>query len=135
MFDLIIKNKNTIILNLFKYNFIFIVIFSFLVIPFNNCAYGDNLTITTEIKNPLGNNINSIPTLVAKALEFVAKIAMPVIVFFIVYSGFLFIEARGNKDKLTTAKKTLSFTLIGAAVILGAFVIAKAISGTVEQLG
>lgn len=135
MFDLIIKNKNTIILNLFKYNFIFIMIFSFLVIPFNNCAYGDYLTITTEIKNPLGNNINSIPTLVAKALEFVAKIAMPVIVFFIVYSGFLFIEARGNKDKLTTAKKTLSFTLIGAAVILGAFVIAKAISGTVEQLG
>lgn len=135
MFDLIIKNKNTIILNLFKYNFIFIMIFSFLVIPFNNCAYGDKLTLTTEIKNPLGNNINSIPTLVAKALEFVAKIAMPVIVFFIVYSGFLFIEARGNKDKLTTAKKTLSFTLIGAAVILGAFVIAKAISGTVEQLG
>lgn len=135
MFDLIIKNKNTIILNLFKYNFIFIMIFSFLVIPFNNCAYGDILTLTTEIENPLGNNINSIPTLVAKALEFVAKIAMPVIVFFIVYSGFLFIEARGNKDKLTTAKKTLSFTLIGAAVILGAFVIAKAISGTVEQLG
>jgi hypothetical protein len=46
----------------------------------------------------------------------------------------MFIAARGNKDKLTTAKDSMLYTLIGAAIILGAFVISKLIGGTVEQI-
>ncbi len=57
-----------------------------------------------------------------------------VIAFFIIYVGFSFITAQGNKDKLSKAKDAMWYTLLGAAVILGAFVISKAIGGTVEQI-
>ena len=52
----------------------------------------------------------------------------------IIYSGFLFVAARGNSEKLTKAKDTLLYTIIGAAILLGAWAIATMISSTVLAL-
>ncbi|MBI2100669.1 MAG: hypothetical protein HYT47_01450 [Candidatus Vogelbacteria bacterium] len=86
------------------------------------------------ISNPLGS-INSISALITKILEIVVQIGLPAIALAIVYTGFLFVKARGNETELTQAKTTLFWTVIGAAVILGAFVIKTAICGTVTNLG
>jgi hypothetical protein len=118
-----------------KYSFIFVLVFSFFIsISANTLASGEGITLSTKIENPLGDEVDSLPKLIAKALEIVVKLGVPVIAFFVVYSGFMFIAARGNKDKLTTAKDSMLYTLIGAAIILGAFVISKLIGGTVEQI-
>ncbi len=87
------------------------------------------------ITNPLGGSVNTINALITKILEIVIQIGLPVIALSIVYTGFLFIKARGNEGELTKAKETLLWTVIGAGVILGAFVIQKAICGTIEGLG
>ena len=55
-------------------------------------------------------------------------------VFFIIWGGFLFVEARGNEAKLKKAKSVLWTTLIGICILLGATLIAKVIIGTIASI-
>lgn len=89
--------------------------------------------VSVGLENPLGK-IETINALVGKILDIVIQIGLPLVALAIVYTGFLFVKARGNESELVEAKKTLLWTVIGAAVILGAFVIQTAISGTITEL-
>jgi hypothetical protein len=86
------------------------------------------------INNPLPN-INSVPQLIQTILTGLLTIGIPVVALAVIYSGFLFVFARGNSEKLTKAKSALMWTLIGAAVLLGSWAIAKMISATITGLG
>lgn len=85
----------------------------------------------------LCNPIN-FPNLTAFLLEIV-NIAIQygalLIVFFIVFAGFKFVTAQGNSEKVSEARKMLTWIVVGAFVLLGVYVIKAAICGTVEQLG
>ena len=86
----------------------------------------------TGIINPvkattLHGLINSIVTALLNFGAVVAVVAM-------IYSGFLFVKARGNPEELETAKKTFLYTVIGIAVLLGARVISQIIENTITQL-
>lgn len=87
-----------------------------------------------KICNPIPN-ITSIPGLIQKILEGALKIGISIIALAIIYSGFLFVFARGNPEKLTKAKDALLYTLIGAAILLGSWAIAEMISATITGLG
>jgi uncharacterized RDD family membrane protein YckC len=95
---------------------------------------GNGVSITTKIKNPLGDKLTDIPSFIAAIINFVLIIGVPIVALAIIYCGFLFVTAAGNSEKLTKAKKALLYTLIGAALLLGSFVISKAIVGTVEEI-
>jgi len=84
------------------------------------------------ITNPI--NVNSIAELVQIILEGVIKIGIPVVALAIIFSGFLFVEARGNPEKLKTAKQAITYSLVGAALILGAWAISMMIASTILQL-
>jgi len=87
------------------------------------------------IVNPLGaTNTNTLPVLIQNVLKEVITIGIPIVALAIIYCGFLFVFARGNSEKLTSAKQSLLYTLIGAAILLGALAIAQMISGTVSAL-
>lgn len=86
----------------------------------------------TQLQNPLG--VSSISDFVALVLKVMVMVALPIISFFIVYSGFLFISAQGNPEQLSKAKTNLMYVVIGAILILGAWVIATLIGGTVSQV-
>ena len=88
----------------------------------------------TGLENPLNSQFNTIPTFIAGALKVLVIVALPIITLFIVVAGFMFVAARGNESKLTEAKKNLMYVIIGALLILGAWVIATLIGGTVTQL-
>jgi len=88
-----------------------------------------------KICNPLGDNVNTLPDLIKKIVEGVLLIGIPIIALAVVYSGFLFVFARGNPEKLNTAKETLTVTLIGASVLLGSWAIANIISTTITSIG
>lgn len=87
-----------------------------------------------ELQNPLNSNFSSIPQFIAGALKVLVVVALPIITLFIVISGFMFVMARGNASTLEKAKKNFVYVIIGALLILGAWVIATLISGTVSQL-
>ncbi len=84
------------------------------------------------ICNPISSN--SIPVFIQTFLTGALKVGIPIVALAIIYCGFLFVFARGNSEKLTKAKDALLWTLIGAAVLLGAWAIATMISSTVLAL-
>jgi hypothetical protein len=57
-----------------------------------------------------------------------------VAVCFIIYSGFLFVTARGKPEQITKAKTNFFWTIIGVAILLGARVIVSIITGTIESI-
>ena len=89
---------------------------------------------TTGLCNPLNSNFSTIPAFIAGALKVLVMVALPIITLFLVISGFMFVLARGNSSKLEEAKKNFVYVIIGALLILGAWVIATLIGGTVTQL-
>jgi len=94
---------------------------------------GPVTTSTTKLVDPLGGNY-TIPSFIQKILEGALKIGIPVIALAIIYCGFLFVKAQGKPAELTKAKDALVWTLVGAAILLGAWAIAKMISATVLSL-
>ncbi len=86
--------------------------------------------------NPLGDSVgNSLYGFVYFVLtNIVMPIGSVVVVFFIIYAGFLFVTARGNEKKLESAKKTFLAVVIGAVILLGSWTIASAIKGTLCQI-
>lgn len=83
--------------------------------------------------NPI--NQNSLLELINAILRIVLQIGAILAVFFVIYSGFLFVTARGNPGKIEAAQKTFFYTIIGGLIILGAFVISEIIQSTVESFG
>ena len=106
-----------------------------LILPISVIYAADNSvsSSTGKLDNPIPN-INTIPNFIQTILTGFLKIGIPVVALAIIYSGFLFVAARGNSEKLTKAKDTLLYTIIGAAILLGAWAIATMISSTVLAL-
>ncbi len=93
-----------------------------------------DVKVDVKITNPLSSNISSIPAFIETLLNIVLTIGVPIIMLAIIYCGFLFVKARGNSEDLTKAKKALMYTLIGAVLVLGSWVLANAIKGTVDDI-
>ncbi len=108
--------------------------------PYKGCVLvaggGGNtpLKINTGIVNPLGNSVTDLPSFIVKIINFVLMIGIPIVTLAIIYSGFLFVTAQGNSEKLKSAKQTFLYTLVGAALLLGSLAIAEAIKGTIKEI-
>jgi len=127
--------KYTILKSILQYSFVFIFAFTLFFSSVSVNTVNGDFTINTKIENPLGEKgPSNLPAFIEKAIEIILIIGVPLVVLAIIYSGFLFVSAQGNSEKLKTAKKTLLTTIIGAALLLGAYVIANAISTTVDEI-
>lgn len=104
--------------------------------PLNDPGKTKTKITVVKIENPLGaGGVSSVPEFIEKILDIAIQIAIPILTLAIVYCGFLFVKAQGNPEELTKAKTALLYTLIGAAIILGAQVVASFIGDTVVDLG
>ena len=63
-------------------------------------------------------------------IEIVQAVGTPLLVVAIIYTGFKFVSAQGNEEELSKAKVMILWTLVGAAVIISAQVIAGYIQDT-----
>lgn len=84
------------------------------------------------LTNPLSSG--SIPDLIESVAKLASQIGIPIAAIFIIYSGILFITARGSEEQLKKARENFYWSVIGAGILLGAWVIAKAIATTVKGL-
>ena len=96
-------------------------------------AFSFAQTPIVTLHNPL--SVNSFYAFIKAILDAVVVISIPIITLAIIYSGFLFVKARGNEGELEKAKHTLLYTIIGAAIVLGSWILSKAICNTIIQLG
>ncbi|KND47228.1 MAG: hypothetical protein AB199_02245 [Parcubacteria bacterium C7867-004] len=83
--------------------------------------------------NPL-NNIDSLPDFLNAILNAVVDIGSIILVLALVYTGFLFVAAQGNQEKLSSARNALIWTVVGGLVLLGAKAIGLVIEATVKTL-
>lgn len=86
-----------------------------------------------QIKNPLA--ASNFCTLIKIILQAILMIGMPIAVVFLVIVGFKFIVAQGKPEGIEKAKEDLLHTVIGIAIFLGAWAIAKIIASTLAGLG
>jgi hypothetical protein len=86
------------------------------------------------LSNPLDSSISSIPAFFGVLVDIILVFAIPFIVFFIIYAGFLYVTAQGNPEKIQKAHAALLYALIGGMLILGANVLLDVITNTVTQI-
>lgn len=95
-------------------------------------AFAQSNCTGTCLENPL--KFSSLDRFIEGVLQAIVMIALPIIVAFIVYAGFKYIFARGNAGAIGEAHKNFTYVIIGTILILGAWVLATLIGGTVSQL-
>ncbi len=67
-------------------------------------------------------------------IAIVIVFATPIIVFFIIYAGFLYVTARGNEQTITQANRALLYAIIGGLLILGAYGIITIVSNLITAM-
>lgn len=89
---------------------------------------GDVAFITNPIK------ADTVSQLLMRLLDLVVEIGVVVVTLGIIYAGFLYATARGNKDQIKRAHDAFYWTIIGSAIVLGAFAITKVVSDTAQAV-
>ena len=84
------------------------------------------------LENPL--KADSIAALLLVFVDGVIQLGAIVVVLALVWAGFQFTAAQGNQEKLQGARMTLMWTIVGAAILLGAKVIVEVIQATVDSI-
>lgn len=133
MYNFIMNFKLKIFTPLLVALFVFLPFLSFAQMsgnaPVPPAPVADSSPAPTTIVNPIG--VDTIMGLIKKILEGVLTIALPIIALAFIYSGFLFVQAQGKPEELKTAKSAFIYSLIGGAILLGAWALAQLISETV----
>jgi len=80
---------------------------------------------------PSGNADNPAGTLMKTILNWIVWVGGILCVVIILWAGISYATAGGDEDKTTKAKDRLIYGIIGIAVIVGAYIIANAISSII----
>jgi hypothetical protein len=88
---------------------------------------------TVTIENPL-EGTNSLSAFFSSIVDVLIQLGVVISALGIMYGGFLLVTALGDEEKVANGRKTITWAVVGTAVLLGAKVIFVAIKGTVEQL-
>ena len=83
------------------------------------------------LRNPLA--FNNITDLLIAILNVVLIVAMPIIVLYLIYAGFLYVTAQGKPEKIQEATRALLYGVIGGVVIVGAFAILAIVRSLVAE--
>lgn len=92
---------------------------------------GGAKNILIRYVNPIA--VDDLEGFMAKIIDSAVLLLTPIIVIMLIWTGFLFISARGNPESLASAKKALLYVLIGATIILIAKGFSLAIRGVFSQ--
>ncbi len=70
-----------------------------------------------EFKNPLGEG-STIITIINNILNYLIYISVPILAIMILVGGFQILTARGMPAKITSGKQTITYAVIGFAIVL-----------------
>jgi hypothetical protein len=74
--------------------------------------------LALEIPNPLGPGGKDIPTLIDKIATWLLEIGATIAVIIVLYAAVLFMTSGGNQARVTMARQTLWYAIIGLAILL-----------------
>jgi len=96
-----------------------------------DCGPASSGGLTYSLDNPL--QFDTLEGLIVGILNVLLIIAVPIIVFFIIFAGFSYVTAQGNPEKISQASRSLTYAIIGGVLILGAVAISEIIQNVVES--
>ncbi len=101
-----------------RISLLFVLFFAglLIILPLSQVEAVEGRKITGGLSNPL--QADNFAELIEDIIEWLVSIGMVIAVVMIVYSGFLFMVSGGSEEKVTKAKRTLIWSLIGLAVLL-----------------
>ncbi|MDB5266494.1 MAG: protein of unknown function with transrane region [Parcubacteria group bacterium] len=103
--------------------------------PGHGTVPGSNVSVTPILTNPFSKGGNSLIDLFNAILKnIVLPIGGVIIILAFIYSGFLYVSAQGDENKVSTAHRAFLYTAVGAAILLGAEAISVVISNTISSL-
>jgi hypothetical protein len=80
--------------------------------------------------NPAPGAGSTLEDFVYLLIDIVQWVGLPLLALCIIYAGFILVSAGGNEQQITKGKLWILWTLVGAAIVLGARVIADIVFGT-----
>ena len=89
-------------------------------------------TVSGGLTNPLKSA--TLEGFLLAILDILLVFAMPIIVLFIMYAGFLYVTAQGDPGKIKTAHSALTWSVVGGVIIFGSKLIIEVIQNTVNTL-
>ena len=92
-----------------------ILLFIFTALELPRMVFGADCH-ENEICNPLG--VNTFIELLEKILKWIVIVSAPVAAIMIIVGGIKYMSSGGKQDKLEEAKKTITWALVGYAIIL-----------------
>ncbi len=98
----------------------------------STCKPPQTVKLNVTLVNPI--EANDFQEFLAKVIHIMYLIGIPITAIMIIWSGFLFVTAGGDTGKIKTARETFLWTVVGAAILLGAEVISSALIETVKKL-
>lgn len=100
------------------------VVFSILNIALLSAARAGD-----EFDNPVESGTFGV--LITKLAAIITQVVLPLVILFLILAGAMFVFGRGNPQQITRAKTIFWWTVIGAAIIVGAW----AIAGAIDKFG
>ncbi len=91
-----------------------------------------DLSFTETLHNPINQDVD-ILSFLQKLFSNIVKVLIPFLVIIVIWSGFKFVEAQGNPEKIADAQKNFLYVIIGALILLASWTIATVLKGTVDQ--
>ena len=79
--------------------------------------------------------MSSMRELFLTLLDIIMVVAVPIILFFIILAGFLYVTAGGNPAQLEKATKALLYAILGGVIIIGARVLFTVVENTINLFG
>ena len=104
-----------------------IILSTVFVAPFFVFAGGTG-TLTNPIKS------TSFKEMALALLDVLVKFGTPLAAFFFVFTGFKFVTSQGDEKKLGEGKEMLKWTIVGTALIVGAYAVYGVIESTVGSI-
>ncbi|MEK7614623.1 MAG: hypothetical protein AAB428_03075, partial [Patescibacteria group bacterium] len=85
-----------------------------------------------QLCNPIGSS--TLDDFVVKITAAALKIGVPIAALFIMWAGFKFVTARGDKTGIEDARNIFWYTIIGTAILLAASLLARVLTATITQI-
>lgn len=88
----------------------------------------NGLNVTANASG-FGEQAPSILTIAGQSISVIIGLLGILVLVMTVYSGFLYVESRGDKEKAAKAMKILTYTVAGAVIILAAYALTNFVVG------
>ncbi len=102
-----------------------IVPFVLFSLPLAVNAAGVNLGLTSDVEGALGLGTTDVRVTIARIINVFMGLLGIIAVVIILYGGFIWMTAAGNEERVDQARKMIVSGVIGLAIILSAYAIAR----------